>query len=215
MVDGPYYYASSKSFTNIDLIFMGWLIGDDFPDLPGHQVYQLVHQKGGWDGLDTSCWDPDELPADGAPEHGEDDGSGKIIHLRLFPCLTWSQARGHLWLWFFVSTEYRRCGSTGAAWGNAPQHQTYLRKLWLHHHTILTTQHSLTKTRGTGKEGLVKIFIIDGDSLDQRAANRVSEFSPGSKTKCWDYSTMTDTNPSWLRKSSMEPILLVLSSKEL
>jgi len=35
-----------------------------------------------------------------------------------------------------------------------------------------------TKTCGAGKEGLIKILIIDGDSLDQRAANRVSEFSP-------------------------------------
>ena len=66
-------WLTPQNINNIDLVFMGWAIRDDFSDLPGHQVDQLVHQEGGRDGLDSSCGDPDELSADGAPEHGEHD----------------------------------------------------------------------------------------------------------------------------------------------
>jgi len=34
------------------------------------------------------------------------------------------------------------------------------------------------ETRRAGKEGFVEVFIIDGDCLDQGAANRVSIFLP-------------------------------------
>jgi len=50
------------------LIFMGRTVRDDFSDLLGHQVDQLVDEEGGWNGHHSSARYPDELSADGTSE---------------------------------------------------------------------------------------------------------------------------------------------------